>query len=54
MGETTLLRKFGNSLGVWFDKGVLEKVYGLKEGDEIRIEYNINRIILIPKAEAQV
>ncbi len=46
--KTTIKRIGGNSMGIIFDKGVLEHVYGVKIGDEVQIDYKPpNKIIII-------
>jgi antitoxin component of MazEF toxin-antitoxin module len=54
MGETTFIRKIGNSLGMLFDKSILEKVYALKPGDEVEVEYQFDKIIVKLKAKPKV
>jgi antitoxin component of MazEF toxin-antitoxin module len=46
MPEISLLKKVGNSIAVYLDRGVIEKVYGLKVGDPIEINYKFPKIIL--------
>lgn len=55
MAETTRIRKIGNSLGIYLDKGVLNKVYHLDERSEVKVEYGFAGIVIkpVPPAEAQ-
>ncbi len=46
MPEIGSLKKVGNSIAIYLDRGVLEKVYGLRVGDRIEIDYKFPKIIL--------
>ena len=44
--EQSILKKIGNSVGVYLDRGVLEKVYGITVGSLIEIDYKYPNIII--------
>ena len=45
MSDKSKIKLIGNSAAVFLDKGSL-KVYGLKTGDDVDIEYKYPRIII--------
>ncbi len=50
MPEINKISKFGSSVGIALSRPVLEKVYGLKVGSEVEIDYsNPPEIIIRPK-----
>ncbi len=52
--EQSVVKKIGNSIGVYLDRGILEKVYGITVGSPIEIVYNFpNIIIRIPKKKKE-
>ena len=50
--EKRQIKRNGHSLCVLLDRGTLENVYGLKENDEVFVDYDYPKIIIIvPKAQ---
>lgn len=49
--EKRQIKRNGNSLCVLLDRGTLDNVYGLKENDEVLVDYHYPDIIInVPKA----
>ncbi len=44
--EQSIVKRIGSSIGVYLDRGVLEKVYGLTVGSPIEIDYKYPNIII--------
>jgi antitoxin component of MazEF toxin-antitoxin module len=50
--EQRRIKKSGNSLCIILDRGTLKNVYGLKENDEVLVDYDYPKIVInAPKTQ---